>query len=77
VYNVEYQAIEATRCFEHLGEGESAGIDVYYRERKEYKPNTAVCGEETEEEGKKRVEETNRKKNQGKEPSGAQIANNR
>jgi hypothetical protein len=29
-----------------------------------------------EEEGKKRLAETTRKKNQGKEPSGAQIANN-
>jgi hypothetical protein len=70
VYNAEHQVVEIPRYFEYPQEGESAGIDVYYRGGKEYKPKW-LCAV------RKRVEETNRKKNHGKEPSGAQIANNR
>jgi hypothetical protein len=56
VYNAEYQAIEEPRCFEHLGEGESVGIDVYYREGKECKAIRLCAVRKREEEGTGRDE---------------------
>jgi hypothetical protein len=79
VYTKEGERVELSEYFGYLGEGESGEATVYYRMGEEYLP-LRICawrksGEE-EEEGRKRLEKTNRKKGYGG-VSGRQEAYNR
>jgi hypothetical protein len=50
LYNREHQPVEVIRYFEHLQAGKSDGVDLYYREGKEYKP-IRLCAEQSADNG--------------------------